>query len=90
MVDDKLRLARCFSSVFPEIPAKDIQNSSLKSVPRWDSMETITLLSVIEEEFGIQFELEEIERLSSFSAILQRLESCHVRASELHHGNATV
>jgi len=42
-------------------------------VEAWDSVVTITLLTVIEEEFGIQFEPEALERLISYESMLDYL-----------------
>ena len=73
MHDAATRLARCFSSVFPELPKSEIPKASLTSVHGWDSVATITLLTVVEEEFGVQFEPEALEHLVSFASILDYL-----------------
>jgi acyl carrier protein len=75
MIDAQVRLEKCFSSVFRDLPSSEIPNASLTSVSDWDSEATITLLTVIEEEFNVQFEPEEIEHVLSFESILQHLQS---------------
>jgi len=67
------RLTRCFATVFPDVPESQIAGASLTSVKGWDSVATITLLTVIEEEFGVQFEPEHLEQLVSFQAVLEFL-----------------
>jgi len=46
----------------------------MASVGSWDSIATINLVTVIEEEFGIQLETEELEEMASFGTILDLLE----------------
>ena len=67
------RLTRCFSVVFPQLPEEEIQGAAPTTVESWDSVATITLVSVIEEEFSIQIELEDIEHLVSFEMVLAYL-----------------
>jgi len=74
MDDLKLQLTRCFSAVFPHLSQQEIQRASLTSVGSWDSVATVTLLAVIEEEFGVQFDIQELERLVSFDSILECLQ----------------
>ena len=68
------RLTRCFSAVFPDLPREKIPKSSLETVSSWDSVAMVTLVALIEEEFGLTFEFEEHEFLTSYSAILGVLE----------------
>jgi acyl carrier protein len=67
------RLARCFSAVFPQLPETQIPLATPNAVEGWDSMASITLISVIEEEFGIQIEPEDIEHFVSFEMVLNYL-----------------
>jgi len=64
------KLTKCFAAVFPDLPAAKISSASLGSVPNWDSLATINLIALIEEEFQIQTEPEDLARLVSFNAIL--------------------
>jgi len=43
------KLTRCFAAVFPDLPATEISSASLGSVPNWDSLATINLVALIEE-----------------------------------------
>ncbi len=67
------RLIRCFAAVFPDLKPEEIPKASQSWVPAWDSVATVTLLSVLEEEFGVSFDLEELEHLTAFELILERL-----------------
>jgi acyl carrier protein len=63
------RLVRCFSSVFPELNEDQIRNASVDSVPDWHSLASVTLISVVQEEFGVQVGLMDLPNLVSFSAV---------------------
>ena len=63
------RLVRCFSSVFPELNEDQIRNASVDSVPDWHSLASVTLISVVQEEFGVQVGLTDLSNLVSFSAV---------------------
>jgi len=68
------RLTRCFSAVFPELNERRIASASPETVAAWDSIATVTLVSLIEEEFGIGVEPEAFDRLVSFSSVLSYVE----------------
>jgi acyl carrier protein len=71
--DTEAKLVRCFSAVFPDLDEQVIRSASLDSVQNWDSVATITLATVIEQEFGFQFEPNALEHLVSFGSILDYL-----------------
>lgn len=68
------RVSRCFSNVFEGIRPEDISNANTSSLPAWDSMAHVTLLSLISEEFGFDFELEDFEQLISYALIVDYVE----------------
>ena len=69
MSDLQARLSKCFAAVFPQLDENQIRQASLGAVEGWDSVATVTLLTVIEEEFGVQFGPEDLERLVSYESI---------------------
>jgi acyl carrier protein len=69
------RLVSCFSSVFPNLSFDEIPRASTASVANWDSLATVTLVSVIEEEFGVMITPEEYEYVVSFELVRECLES---------------
>ena len=79
MNDIAARLTRCFSAVFPNIPAEQIATASLETVEGWDSVAAATLVVTIEEEFGIEFEVEVVGNLSSYQSIFDYLSGLPVR-----------
>lgn len=74
------RLAACFSMVLPELAPREISQASATSVESWDSVATVTLLAVIEEEFGISLDEENPAWFNSFQNILTYLQrGSHVK-----------
>jgi acyl carrier protein len=70
---------RCFETVFPELTESEILNSSQESVKAWDSVATITLANVIEDEFHIEMDLDDIADLTTFDRVLKYVESKSTR-----------
>lgn len=68
------RLATCFSSVLPELGPEEIRQASAISVESWDSVTTVTLIAVIEEEFGISIDDVDPAKFDSFQNILAYLQ----------------
>lgn len=64
------RLVKCFRTVFPSLPAGEIPASSQVTNSAWDSIASITLVNVIEDEFGFQVDLDLMPELNSFNRIL--------------------
>jgi acyl carrier protein len=75
MIETKQRLLRCFRAVFPDLSEEELERASQTSLASWDSVNTVTLMTLVEEEFGIQFAPEDIEDLSSFGLFLAELET---------------
>ena len=63
------RLTKCFQTVFPDLPEASISTARQDSVPAWDSVATIMLINVVEDEFRIQMDLERLAEFSSFESI---------------------
>ncbi len=47
--------------------------SSMDMIERWDSLAQIDLITTLEEEFGVTFEVEEFQTMTSFSDIMNIL-----------------
>jgi len=73
MADAQARLIRCFAGVLRDVPAREIPKVNLTTLDGWDSVTTVTLLTVIQDEFGVEIEPEDIERLTSFDSVLKYL-----------------
>jgi acyl carrier protein len=68
------RLVNCFQTVFPNVPGAKIPSVSQDSVAEWDSIAAITLINVIEEEFGIEVDLDLASELDSFDRVHEYLQ----------------
>jgi len=68
------KLAKCFAALFPKLNADEIPLASQENVSEWDSLASLTLMGLIEEEFGRTLDYEDLESLTSFGAIVEYLE----------------
>ncbi len=71
MHNSEQRLEKVFETVFPDMPVAEIRTASQDSIQNWDSVAAITLMNLIEEEFGIQMDFGEVAELTSFPKILE-------------------
>ena len=69
---NRSRLAWCFKAIFPDLDEEQLHNATPFSVRTWDSIATVNLLALIEEEFGVQVLLGEPSTVS-FEGILDAL-----------------
>jgi len=67
------RLTNCFLAVFPELTKDQVASAASTTVRSWDSVAGVTLLAVVEEEFGIQLEDSDVADFSSFQDFLNYL-----------------
>jgi acyl carrier protein len=70
MNEMETRLAMCFKSVLPTLSLAEIQKADPDSLEGWDSVATVTLFAVIEEEFGIEISVDDVKSDHSFQGIL--------------------
>ena len=69
MDETRQRLAKCFQLVFPDLSQDSIAGASTTTVAAWDSVATITLMNVVEDEFGVEMDLDELGNLDSFDKL---------------------
>jgi acyl carrier protein len=62
------RVRECFRTVFPDLPEDQIEAAVRSELPEWDSIASLELLTVIEEEFGVQLDDDVVGGLDSFAA----------------------
>ncbi len=74
MNEIRQRLVRCFQAVFPDLTEVDVLRASASRVSGWDSVATVTLVAAVEEEFSLQVDPQEIEKLTSFQVFLDKVE----------------
>ena len=64
------RLMRCFRAALPQYSG-DIERIRPAEVSGWDSLATVTLLTVIQEEFNMQIPADDLDCFSSFTTAEQ-------------------
>lgn len=70
MEDLENRLIRTFQVIFPDLDNKQIRHASNTSVAAWDSVAMVTLINIVEEEFGLQIDMDDAPQLTSFERLL--------------------
>lgn len=71
----RTQLEECFSVVFVDLAPGEIPTASMETVEAWDSLGTLTLVSVVEQMFGVKVEIDDVAELVSFERIAAWLES---------------
>jgi acyl carrier protein len=77
MKDIRDRLINCFAVVFPELTEEEIVRGN--SLENSDSLSWITLVAVIQEELGIELDMDYIEGSLSFEVFLERISDSTAR-----------
>jgi acyl carrier protein len=67
------RLMRCFLSTFPGATHDEIRKAKFEAISGWDSLRGVTLVAVLEEEFGVQIDLPELLELETFDSVKRYL-----------------
>lgn len=68
------RLTDCFQVVFPALPQEKIATASPETVAEWDSVAGLTLMTVVEEKFALQIDLDDLASLDSFESFYSYLQ----------------
>jgi acyl carrier protein len=67
------RLIQAFSAYFTNLTPEEIPRASMATVGEWDSMASVNLIAIVQEEFGIEIAPADYERFVSFEMILDYL-----------------
>jgi acyl carrier protein len=79
------RLTKCFSAVFPELSSEEIAKANPNTTGAWDSLNAVTLMALIQEEFGIELAPDELENMS-----FQNMMACVAKVLESRTPTAPV
>ena len=71
--NDNDRLMRCFTSAFPSAAREEFTTAKFESICGWDSLRGVTLLALLDDEFGMQIDLPELLELETFGALKTHL-----------------
>lgn len=74
MADTEERLRRCFSAVFPDLSAEQIANASPSTISAWDSVAGVTVFALVEEEFALEIDVQDMKDLLSFVSLRRYLD----------------
>lgn len=74
MTDLEKRLHKCFRLALPNISPDLIARASQAAVPEWDSLASVNLLTLVEEEFDVQIPEEDLGEFRSWELILDWLQ----------------
>jgi acyl carrier protein len=77
--DIDARLAQCMLAAFGDLTAPELIQASVETVPDWDSLHAVVLISLLEEAFAIRIPAAAYPGLRSYAAIREYL----------RHGSAT-
>ncbi len=67
------RLVQCFQDVFPDLDDAAAQAAVFGEVEEWDSLSSLTLVAVVEDEFGVTLDDDLVAELTSFARIRDNL-----------------
>jgi acyl carrier protein len=67
------RLMHCFATVFPGSTRDEIKVSKFEDLSGWDSLRGVTLLAVLDDEFGLQMDMTELLELETFDSVQKHL-----------------
>lgn len=70
MSDLQSRLIECFTVVFPDLDEPEIPKASPFTVGAWDSVATVNLIAVLEQEFDLNILPADLPNLASFDRVL--------------------
>jgi acyl carrier protein len=74
MVVDKTRFRECIIRALKLHDGEFRPDLKIGDIEQWDSVAHLDLMSEVEQEFGVQFDLDEITTLTSLPELLHRLE----------------
>ena len=69
------RLVDCFLAVFPDLERTEVSQANSLTISGWDSVAGVTLIAVVEEEFGISIEVDDLSALTSYEGYLKYLQN---------------
>lgn len=61
-----------------EIPIEEVETATMESIDKWDSIGQMSLVAMIEDEFGIELDPDEVMQFTSFSAGVEILKHHNV------------
>ncbi|MFQ5603406.1 MAG: acyl carrier protein [bacterium] len=75
MHDIQNQIREIMADIFNVSPQIIDESSSPETIESWDSLQHLNLVLALEESFGIQFSIEEIQSMRSFLTVLETVEN---------------
>jgi len=73
-MENKEKLAEILTLLLDQKVTPD-SNISMQDCELWDSMKHIEIITTLEEELGVSFNIEDIPKLTSFELLLNAIEN---------------
>jgi acyl carrier protein len=67
------RLIRCFQATFEGLAIEDVPGASVETVADWDSLHTVILAAVLEQEFELWIPAPAFVELRSYASVCDYL-----------------
>ncbi len=74
MTPTESKLMDCMKTVFPTVSEGQLPDASMENLAQWDSLSTVTIAALIEENFEIEIEPEDLAKLTSVKSIASFLQ----------------
>jgi acyl carrier protein len=71
--DIDARLERVFAATFPDLPADAIRSASVDTLEIWDSLQSVVLITLLEEEFVVSISPFDLADLTSYESVREYL-----------------
>lgn len=63
------RVLECFRAVFPTLTDEELTGLEQAQQPAWDSLASLSLITVIEEEFDLMLDDSDIPEMNTFQKV---------------------
>ena len=66
--------------MFPDLTDEETFAARVGEIAEWDSLATVKLSTLIEEEFGVPLDLDDFEETMSFQSLIKHIQSSAIGA----------
>jgi acyl carrier protein len=67
------KLERVFAAIFPDLSADAIRSASVDTLDNWDSLQSVLLMTLLEEEFAVSISPFDLADLTSYESVREYL-----------------
>jgi len=73
-----MAVTKCGHAIFPAFTSGTLANANIANTAECDSIASVTLIALVEEEFGTEQDVNALGELTSFDEILEHLQTLKV------------